>query len=70
VPRINLALDPDAYKDSLAEIEYFLNNGMDVRYVELNTKDPNETGYPCMIDAISEANQITFFDLIQYKINI
>jgi transcription elongation factor Elf1 len=70
VPRINLALDPDAYKDSLAEIEYFLNNGMDVRYVELNTKDPNETGYPRMIDAISGANQITFFDLIQYKINI
>lgn len=70
VPRINLALDPDAYKDSLAEIEYFLNNGMDVRYVELNTKDPNETGYPRMIDAIGVANQITFFDLIQYKINI
>jgi hypothetical protein len=43
---------------------------MDVRYVELNTKDPNETGYPRMIDAISGANQITFFDLIQYKINI
>lgn len=70
VPRINLALDPDAYKDSLAEIEYFLNNGLDVRYVQLNSKDPNETGYPSMIEAINNAQQITFFDLIQYKINI
>jgi hypothetical protein len=70
VPRINLALDSDAYKDSLAEIEYFLNNGIDVYYVELNAKDPNEKGYKPMIEAINSAQQITFFDLIQYKINI
>lgn len=70
VPRINLALDADAYKDSLIEIEYFLNNNIEVYYVELNAKDPNEMGYKAMINAINSARKITFFDLIQYKINI
>lgn len=70
VPRINLALDSDAYRDSLVEIEYFLNNGMEVYYVELNSKDPNDAGYESMIEAINTAKKITFFDLINYKINI
>jgi len=70
VPRVNLALDSDAYKDSIIEIEYFLNNGIDVHYVELNSKDPNEMGYEDMIEAINTARKVSFFDLIQYKINI
>jgi transcription elongation factor Elf1 len=70
VPRINLALDADAYKDSIVEIEYFLNNNIRVHYVELGSKDPNEMGYQNMIDAIGEAREITFFDLIQYKMTL
>ena len=70
VPRINLALDADAYKDSIVEIEYFLNNNIRVHYVELGSKDPNEMGYHNMIDAIGEAREITFFDLIQYKMTL
>mgnify|MGYP003632575697 CR=1 FL=1 len=69
-PRLNLALDPDAYKDSLAEIEYFLNNGINVHYVDLKDKDPNETGYKNMIELVEGSQEITFFDLIKYKISI
>ena len=70
VPKLYLALDPDAYKDSLEEIEYFLNNSIEVYYVELGNKDPNETKYKGMVLAIENAKQITFFDLIRYKINL
>ena len=69
-PKLYLALDSDAYKDSLQEIEYFLNNSIDVYYVDLKDKDPNETGYEGMLEAIDNATQITFFDLIKYKMNI
>ena len=70
VPKLYLALDPDAYKDSLEEIEYFLNNNIEVYYVDLGNKDPNETQYQGMVLAMQNAKQITFFDLIRYKINI
>lgn len=70
VPRINLALDSDAYKDSITEIEYFLNNSIDVHYVNLDSKDPSEMGYVSMVNAIDIANKVTFFDLIQYKMNL
>lgn len=69
-PSIQLALDPDAYKDSYEAIEYFINNGISVSYVDLKDKDPNETGYEAMLEAIENAQEITFFDLIKYKMNI
>lgn len=68
-PQLNLAFDPDAYKDSLSEIEYFINNSINVRYTNLGDKDPNETGHPQMLKAIHNAHEITFFDLIKYKMN-
>ena len=70
IPKLYLALDGDAYRDSLQEIEYFLNNGIKVYYVQLNDKDPNEMGYEGMVNAINNAKEITFFDLIQYKMSI
>tara|TARA_S200002703_G_C3773564_1_gene238153 strand:- start:626 stop:1384 length:759 start_codon:yes stop_codon:yes gene_type:complete len=68
-PQLNLAFDPDAYKDSLEEIEYFINNGINIRYTDLQC-DPNETGHIGMLNAIKDAKEITFFDLIKYKMNI
>lgn len=69
-PQLNLALDPDAYKDSLEEIEYFINNGINIHYTDLGQSDPNETGHIGMLEAVSNAKEITFFDLIKYKMNI
>jgi hypothetical protein len=69
-PKLYLALDPDAYKDSLEEIEYFINNGIEVYYTDLKDKDPNETGYKGMLDMLEQAQQLSFFDLIKYKMNI
>ena len=69
-PKLYLALDPDAYKDSYNEIEYFINNGLSVYYVNLQDKDPNETGHEGMLKALENAKQISFFDLIQFKMNL
>lgn len=69
-PKLFLALDPDAYKDTYEEIEYFINNGIDVYYVNLKDKDPNEMGHEAMLQAMKDANQISFFDLIQFKMNL
>lgn len=69
-PKLFLALDPDAYRDTYDEIEYFVNNGIDVYYVNLYDKDPNETGHEGMLRALENAKQISFFDLIQFKMNL
>jgi DNA primase len=70
VPRVYLALDPDAYKDSIEEIEYFINNNIPVYYVNLGSKDPSETGYQGMLEAIERSKEVSFFDLMQYKLGL
>lgn len=70
VQDLYLALDPDAYKESVEAIEYFINNGINVHYVQLNDKDPNELGYRGMIDYVENAKVMSFFDVIRYKINL
>jgi hypothetical protein len=67
VQKLYLALDGDAFKDSVKEIEYFLNNGIKVYLVQLPGKDPSEAGYNSMVDAINKAKEVNFFDLIQFK---
>lgn len=70
VRKIYLCLDRDAFKDSVREVEYFLNNGIEVYLIQLAQKDPNEAGYPTMVDAIQRAKKVDFFDLVQYKMGI
>lgn len=65
---VYLALDPDAFKNAVKEIEYFLNEGIEVYHVRLpQGEDPNSLGYEKMQDLINNAKKIDFFDLITYK---
>ena len=70
VPKLYIALDPDAFKDSIKEIEYFLNNGIEVYIVKLSGKDPGEMGYELMVNAINKAQKVDFFSLIQFKMSL
>jgi DNA primase len=70
VQKIYLGLDKDAFEDSVKEIEYFINNGVNVYLINLKDKDPSETGYSKMAEAINNAQPVTFFDLIKYKMLI
>ena len=70
VKKLYLCLDSDAIKDSVREIEYFLNNGLEVYLIQLPGKDPNEVGYSKMVEAIDKAKKIDFLDLIQLKMGL
>lgn len=68
VPKLYLSLDQDALADALDELDYFMNNGIEVYLVNLTGKDPNELGYTTMINLIKSSNPFTFTDLIKYKL--
>jgi len=67
---VYLALDQDAFKASLAYMEYFINHGITVRHVKLQGKDPSELGYQQMVQALQNAPVVDFGDLIRLKINL
>ncbi len=67
VKKIYIALDVDAFADSVKEVEYFLNNGIEVFLVKLPEKDPSEIGYRGMIEVIANAKRVDFFDLVKFK---
>jgi transcription elongation factor Elf1 len=70
VTQIYLALDEDAFADSVKEIEYFLNNGIQVSFISLPGKDPSTVGYEGMIKVLSQAKPVDFFDLIKLKMQL
>ena len=45
VKKIYICLDKDAKKQALETASYFMNNGLDVYFVDLTSKDPNELGF-------------------------
>ena len=70
VQKLYLSLDTDAFKSSVKEIEYFMNNGIEVYLVNLPGKDPSEAGYVSMVEAMSRAKKVDFFDLINFKMSL
>lgn len=70
VKKLYLALDKDAFKDSIKEVEYFMNNGIEVYHIDLPGKDPSELGYCKMIECISLAKPVDFFKLMTLKLSI
>ncbi len=69
VQTIYLALDPDAIGDAIAEIEFFINNGIEVKLVKLE-QDPNDTGFENMRTVINQTPSVDLFDLVSLKMAI
>lgn len=69
VQTVYLALDPDAIRDAIVEIEFFLNNGIDVKLVKLE-QDPNDTGFEEMRSKINETTSVDLFDLVSLKMAV
>lgn len=70
VQQVNIALDGDAKKQAIEAAEYFLNNGIDVRLVDLGDSDPSELGYEKMQELINNADPFTFGDLLTSKFSL
>lgn len=68
--RLYLALDRDAFKASISYIEYFMNNDIEVYFVNLPGKDPGELGYINMIDCVNNAEKVDFFKLMTFKMSL
>lgn len=67
-PKLYISLDRDAIEDALSELEYFMDSGVEVYFVSLTGKDPNELGFAQMIKHIKECKPFTFGDLIKHKL--
>jgi len=70
VPKLYISLDQDAMESALSELEYYMNSGIEVYFVNLTGKDPNELGFSKMVQLIKSCNPFTFSDLIKYKLAI
>ena len=70
VPKLYISLDQDAIENALVELEYYMNSGIEVYFVNLTSKDPNELGFKQMVTLIKQCTPFTFSDLIKYKLAI
>ena len=68
VNTIYIALDDDAYDSSLKMIKDFINNGIEVYFVNLQNGDPSDIGYHKMISELSSSKQVNFKELMRMKI--
>ena len=54
VKEIYICLDQDARKQALETANYFMSNGIEVYFVDLTEKDPNELGFEKTKDILAD----------------
>ena len=69
VKTIYLALDNDAINDAVKISENFINNGLEVKMMKFEEKDPNETGFERLLYLIDRTQKTRFSDLMRLKLN-
>ena len=68
VKSIYIALDSDAIVDSLKIAEEFMNNGIDIYFVNLTDKDPSEIGFDKFLTLKRNTEIFKFSDLVKLKL--
>ena len=69
VKKIYLALDNDALEDAIKISDNFINNGIDVRMIKFNEKDPSEIGFKDLLYLINRTTKTKFSDLMRLRLN-
>jgi DNA primase len=69
VKTIYLALDNDAIVDAVKISENFIDNGIEVRMMRFEEKDPNEIGFENLLYLINRTQIMRFSDLMKIKLN-
>jgi DNA primase len=69
VQDIYIALDKDALKSALRYSEQFLSMGKRVFLVDMVDKDPSEMGFTNFTHHIQQSQELTFSDLLRYKLD-
>jgi len=70
VKDIYICLDADALKNALDISERFMNEGLNVYFIELQDKDASELGFEAITKKISETTQMTFEDLMVMRMGM
>ena len=68
VKLIYIALDSDAIVDSLKIAEEFMNNGINIYFINLTDKDPSEIGFDEFLTLKRNTEIFEFSDLIKLKL--
>ena len=66
---VYICLDNDAISDSLKIIDKLLKEDIDVRFIKLNEKDPNDIGFESFLHEQKKAEKMDFYSLIKHKLN-
>lgn len=70
VEKIYIVLDKDAQKKALEFCELLINEGKEVYLIDLEGKDPNETGFHKMINILQKSQPLTFSKLLENKLQL
>lgn len=70
VPEIYVCLDQDALKAALRHCETFLNMGKKVYLVRPQEKDPSDEGFVNFTRQLQQAKELTFSDIVRYRLEI
>ena len=68
VKDIFIILDSDAFNDAIQMTEKFVNEGINVNFVKLDGKDPNDLGYKKMITKIDNSLPMDFKQIMEMKL--
>jgi DNA primase len=68
--RVNMILDNDALDDAVENCELMMKLGIDVYLVRLDEKDPSILGFEKITQAIRNAKEFTYNDLLRYKLKL
>ena len=68
VKDIFIILDSDAFNDAIQMTEKFVNEGINVNFVKLDGKDPNDLGYKKMITKIHNSLPMDFKQIMEMKL--
>ena len=70
VKKIYIALDTDAQKQALKFAEYFMNQGKEVYFMDLEGKDPSEMGFENFTKLIQKTFPIDQYGLMEKKLQL
>ena len=68
VKKVFLALDDDAQVDAMKISEKLMNEGIDVRKIDLKNGDPNDIGFKKLTKMLGDTTETNFLDLMKYKL--
>ena len=68
VEKVFLALDDDAKLDAMKISEKLMNEGIDVRKIDLKNGDPNDIVFKKLTKMLGETEETNFLDLMKYKL--